>query len=250
MADIHPWFKELNRKPRKPVLFVFVGEPGTGKSTMMKNFMAINNRNLIVPSNMLEAPETWGKLPVIKPVRSWIKDDSDYKGKRKVLKWILPHIESMQGIRLVDVSTFNGHEEMYQFLPSILDPNNPDQGYSKGGFFLDDTKNYIVSNGTMPHGVQNILRARRHLGIDFFFAVHRFQDINSEFFGFGARLFIFKTNTPPSDAALAKFDHRCVPQLQETIQYVNAQFKNNPHYYEPFDPSDPEANEWVKKHRR
>ena len=83
MADhIHPWFKRMGRE-REAVLYIFIGEPGTGKSTMAQNFLSINARNLIVPSNMIEAPRTWNNLPALKPHRSFVPDPRDPKGKKQ-----------------------------------------------------------------------------------------------------------------------------------------------------------------------
>lgn len=237
-------------REREAVLYIFIGEPGTGKSTMAQNFLSINARNLIVPSNMIEAPRTWNNLPSLKPHRSFVLDPRDPKGKKQKLKWILPGSTTFQGNRIVDVSVFQDNAEMYEFLPSILDPNNPRNGYNNGGFFLDDTKNYVVSQGILPSSIANILRARRHLGIDFFFAVHRFQDINSEFYGFGAKLFVFATSTPPSPNAMEKISPSCQADLLDTIDYVNKKARTDRHYWEPFDPVNHEANEWVRKYHR
>jgi len=248
---IHPWFQKLKGNQREALLWIFVGQPGTGKSTMMQQFMGMNQRNLIVPSNIIEAPKTWGNLPYMKPTRTFYTDPSDPKKRRQKLKWNLQGCNTFQGTRLIDVSVFETNTDAYEFLPSILDPNNPNQGYNRGGFFLDDTKNYVISQGIMPHKIANILRARRHLGIDFFFAVHRFQDINSEFYGFGAKLFVFATNTPPSQNALEKISPQCQQQLMDSIAFVNQYSKSHdPHYFEPFDPTDPNANEWVRQHHR
>jgi len=251
MTQVHPWFKKIAGNQREAILWIFVGQPGTGKSTMMQHFMSMNHRNLIVPSNIIEAPKTWGNLPYLKPKRSWYIDPSDPKRSKQKLKWLLNGCNTFEGTRLIDVSVFETTTDAYEFLPSILDPNQPSLGYNRGGFFLDDTKNYIVSQGIMQHKVANILRARRHLGIDFFFAVHRFQDINSEFYGFGANLFVFATNTPPSKNALEKIGPECRDQLLDSIAFVNQYSKShNRHYFEPFDPVDPNANEWVRQYHR
>lgn len=227
----------VNKGVRETVLFVFVGEPGTGKSTIMKEFLDCNQRNLIIPSNMSEANDTWPKIGRLRPSTYFIPDPYDPAGKKQKVKWRLEHVKTFQGNKMIDVSLLSG-PYMYEFLPSILDPNNPGSSYNYGGFFIDDMKNYIRSQGQLSSAIADPLRARRHIGIDFFFACHRFQDINSEFYGFGAKLWIFKTATPPSIASLDRITPVCQDQLLHIVAKVNERARKDRHFYCPFDPTD------------
>lgn len=231
---------------REAVLFIFVGEPGTGKSSLMKEFFSLNNRNLVVPSNMSEAPKTWPSLGLLKPSPYLKMDPTDPRNKKQIVRWKLEHLNSFQGNKMVDVRLLSG-PHMYEFLPSILNANDPITSFQYGGFFIDDMKNYIASQGQLSHAVADPLRARRHIGVDFFFACHRFQDINSEFYGFGCKLWIFQTSTPPSKSALDRVNPVCQEQLFKVINFVNLKAKQNRHYYMPFHPSDEEINNQLMK---
>jgi len=236
----------VNKGIRESVLFVFIGEPGTGKSTIMQKFMSMNTRNLIIPSNWSEVGETWKNMGVLKPSSYLIRDTLDPKGKKQIVRYRVEHLTTFQGNKVIDVRLI-ADQHMYQFIPSILDANAPDLSFRYGGFYLDDMKNYIASVGQLPQAISNPLRARRHIGVDFFFACHRFQDVNSEFYGFGAKLFIFKTNTPPSPAALDRISPQCQAQLIRIIEGVNKRAIKDRHYYHPFDPSDAQLNDQLMK---
>jgi hypothetical protein len=232
----------INKGIRESVLFVFIGEPGTGKSTIMKGFMDMNTKNLVIPSNMSEAPQTWSKMGILRPSTYHVADPTDPAHQKKLVRWRLEHLNTFQGNKIVDVSVLSQSNYMYDFLPSILNANNPHSSFQYGGFFLDDMKNYVRSQGQLSHAVSDPLRARRHIGVDFFFACHRFQDVNSEFYGFGAKLFIFKTNTPPSKTAVERLSPKCQQQLYYVIEKVNERAKKDRHFWHPFDPSDEALN--------
>ena len=232
----------VSKGVRESVIFVFVGERGTGKSTIMKSFMDMNSKNLIIPANMSEAPQTWSKMGTLKPSTYHVLDPTDPERKKKLVRWRLEHLSTFQGNKIVDVSLLSQSNYMYDFLPSILNPNDLQNSFRKGGFFIDDMKNYVRSQGQLSSAVSDPLRSSRHIEVDFFFACHRFQDINSEFYGFGAKLFIFKTNTPPSKSAIERLSPKCQEQLLYVIQKVNERARTNRHFWHPFDPSDEDLN--------
>lgn len=236
----------VNKGVRESVLFVFIGEPGTGKSSIMKQFMDMNARNLIIPSNWSEVGETWKNMGVLRPSSYLVRDTLDPKGKKQNVRYRVEHLTTFQGNKVIDVRLI-ADKHMYEFIPSILDANAPDLSFRYGGFFIDDMKNYIASVGQLPQAISSPLRARRHIGVDFFFACHRFQDVNSEFYGFGAKLFIFKTNTPPSPTALDRISPKCQQQLLYIIEKVNQRAKTDRHYWHPFDPSDELLNDQLIK---
>ena len=44
--------------------YILVGTNGTGKSTVMKKFLSVNERNLVIPPNRFD--QTWDDVPEIK----------------------------------------------------------------------------------------------------------------------------------------------------------------------------------------
>jgi hypothetical protein len=248
-AQQHPWFRELDTAHRKAAYFIFIGVNGTGKTTMMRNFIALNPRNLIMPSNMLDAQQSWGAFPRITPLHRHVSDTMrDPTGKKKRLVWFLPNVRQLKGTYLVNTGVFTETSYKKQFFESLCDISDQSTMYSNGGLFIDDTRGYIITKGTLPELVSNMLIARRHLMIDLFMAFHAFQDINGDLIKFGPRFFVFKTDLPPNDTVMDKI--ACKEDLLECIRYVNERAKKDPHYHEPFDPVNSEANAWTRQYYR
>ena len=208
-------------------LYFLFGTNGTGKSTLMKQFIGANNRNLIIPANSLD--KAWAKFHKIKPKFKWITDPEDYKAKRKVKRWYVPNINNYNGTAVLDLSEIENENQIMQLFKLICSTKN---GFRGGGLFIDDFKNYIKTKGTLPHYVRKMLGDRRHREIDLFFATHSIQELNSDFVQFNPKLVIFNLTLPPNEAVEKKISN--YDQLLETIARVKQKAKSNPYYYEGF----------------
>lgn len=243
---IHPWLN-LNDK-RQAWFLAFVGVNGTGKSTLMRKFINMNDRNLVLPSNMIEATKSWGNFPKVKPTHSFESDPYDPKQNRQLLVFKTPGIRTMTGTKLVDVGVFREGEHKRAYFSSIADVNRRENCFTNGGLFIDDTRNYIITKGDLPNKVTTFLINRRHLSLDIFLAFHSFQDVNAQMLQYGLKFILFKTDLPPNDTVKEKI--QCIDDLIEMRAYVNEKARTNPYYYEAFDPTNKEANEiWRKKFR-
>lgn len=197
---------------------------------------------------MLDARHTWGRYPIITPQHDFETDAFDPKGKKKRLIFKLPGIKTFTGSRLVDVSVFREIEHKTAFFENLCDIKRPEIAYTKGGLYVDDTRNYIHSKGNLPMRVIEWLVQRRHIEMDIFLAYHAFQDVNAELIQYKLKFFIFQTDLPPNDTVLDKIElHN---DLIEMRNYVNKKARTDPHYFEPFDPVNPEANEIWRKYYR
>jgi hypothetical protein len=78
------------------------------------------------------------------------------------------------------------------------------------------------------------------------------QDVNGDLFTHGLKFWLFKTNQPPSQSALEKCFN--TDEFIETIEAINrinnTMPQYNGHYYEPYDPSDPDINQWTRNNLR
>jgi len=243
----HPWITNLSVNPREGVLFAFIGVNGTGKSTLMKSFFKINLRNLILPANMLDASETWGRYPVVKPTFTHEKDKYSLKQKTNLV-FYLPKVKTFSGIRIVNVGEFNTGEHKRDFFETIGDVDRLATAYTDGGLFIDDARNYIISKGQLPNRTIKMLTGRRHMMLDIFLAYHSFNDVNRDLIQYKCKFFLFRTDLPPSDAVMEKIALK--EDMIEAIAYINNRSKKEPHYCEPFDPVDCDANDFVRKHYR
>lgn len=216
---------------------------------MMSKFTRINKRNIILPSNMIDAQKSWGTLQKMTPKHRFELDQFDPKGKRQNLVWSIPQITTFSGTKLIDVGVFREGEHKRSFFQSICDSNRLESCYRDGGLFVDDTKNYIITKGDLPNRVTTWLINRRHLMLDIFLAFHSFQDVNAQMIQYGLKFFLFKTDLPPNDTVRSKIT--CNDDLDEMRSYINKKAQSNPHYWEPFDPTNAEANAiWRKYYRK
>lgn len=238
----------MNQPVRKAMFMIFVGEPGTGKTTIMKSFHRLNARNLVLPANGPDSVESYPGIPELVPQYEHQPDlYRDPTGKKQRVVWYLPNVRTFQGTVKVKVDVFRRTDDKVAFFEGLCDTTQPRHCFTDGGLFIDDTKGYILSKGTLPELVSNMLIGRRHLMLDLFMAYHSFQDISGDLISRGPRFMIFRTTLPPNDTVLSKIQLR--EDLLDTIAFVNNRSQIDPHYYEPFDPVTPEANEFTRQHR-
>lgn len=192
---------------------VFIGTNGTGKSTIMKKFLNFNRRNLIIPANSYD--KAWDNIPELKVV--WIEAQK---------KYIIPEINTFQGTKKIiiyDPKIFKAVTDQYN-------------GFKNGGLFMDDFKNYIPSKGSLPPDVNRLFSDRRHKMIDIFCATHSFQKINADLFDFSPTIFCFNTTRPLADYLVQKVGN--FEGLKTVYDRVKLKAKQNPHYFEIFDPGE------------
>lgn len=213
---------------RTPTMEIFVGAPGTGKTTIIReHYLDISERTLIVPANRADAAQSWPGIAEL-PVAAMLEKDEldpDPKAKGRLVVYA-PEMDSFTGTRLLHVT-----EDPRRF--SAI--HHPVRGIRRATLVMDDTKNYITTKADLPHQVATIFRSFRHYELDIIMAVHQFDDINRQLFGWGCELRIFRTDVPPNDAVAKKV--RNYEELLATIDRVNRMAQSDPHYCEAFTPS-------------
>lgn len=244
-SNQHPWITEMNTSNRKGLFISGIGVPGTGKSTLMKTFIKMNKRNLILPANMIDASETYPGIPRVTPAHRIETDTMSVSRNNKSVVFFLPNVRSFKGNIVANVDVFNDQKHKESFFKSLGNTNRKEHCITDAGLFVDDARNYIATKGSLPQSLQTFFASRRHLMLDIFFSFHGFNDINADLLKYGMRFFVFRTDLPPSDAVMDKVLLK--DDLLRCIATVNEKSKRNPHFYLPFDPVNHEANEWALK---
>jgi len=217
---------------REAQFYILVGTNGTGKSTVLRKFLAANKRNLIIPANHYDP--AWSKDDKIVPTSRFITDPNDFKQLRKIRDWNIPRLQTFAGNKVLETSVLMEDKDSQNCFAKVCDPKT---GFKNGGLFIDDYKNWIYSKGTLPRIVRQTFGDRRHRMIDIFMATHSFQDVNADLLQFNPRIVVFRTTLPPNETVAKKMQN--FSKLQEIIERVNriAETKNK-HYCEVFIPSE------------
>ena len=206
---------------RKAFLFLFVGTNGTGKTTRAKDLLAINERNLIIPSNKLDS--AWQQYPELK-VKVEHEPDPMNPGKQRRV------------VYCPDMSTFTGTRVLHITDPIMLHAITDERhGFRNGFLFIDDFRNRMPHKGDLPAHVLELLTGRRHRMVDIALAMHSFQDMNLQLMQFQPELFIFRTTLPPNDAVEGKVADW--QGLVATADRVNERARSNRYYFEHFIPA-------------
>lgn len=192
---------------RQAAFRIFIGTNGTGKTTVMKKYLGVNTRNVVVPSSRDD--KAWHGIPEL----TWeVRQMPDPFSGKTVPTVIFPEIGTFTGTRVVYVEGNN----YARILSGLLDPTH---GLKRAGLFLDDFPMYIISKGTITHEAKQLFIGRRHRELDIFMGCHSGQDISADLLKFGPDLVVGYTTSPPNDTTLSK-----VPNGQrflETSQRVN-----------------------------
>lgn len=226
---------------------IFTGIREVGKSAAMLKFAALNDRNLFVPPNRSE--DTFNFAPEI-PVYTILNTVSQgrfydfdlfFSSKHKD---ILPLHHSFTMAISEELRFKKGNRRIYVEHPEIFNiiasrtpfnfktPTIP-IGFSHGGIFFDDFKDYIPSNNC-PANVRKLIRSGRHYWLDLFFACHGPSDIPPVFLNWEPQIVLFRTsgqfNTDGRFTRLAELE-----AIQKRVNHItNPQrpgFKPQDKYY-------------------
>ena len=206
---------------RKAFLYLFVGTNGTGKTTRAKDLLAVNERNLIVPSNKLDS--AWQQYPELKVKVEHEPDPMNPGRQRRVV--YCPEMATFTGTRVLHIAD-------PAMLHAITDERH---GFRNGLLFIDDFRNRMPHKGDLPSHVLELLTGRRHRMVDIALAMHSFQDMNLQLMQFQPELFIFRTTLPPNDAVEGKVADW--QGLVATANRVNTRATTDRFYFEHFIPA-------------
>lgn len=211
---------------REAVLFILIGTNGVGKSFNLKKFLKVRNRNLIIPANKLDP--AWDGVKELKVEHHWVTDPEDYNKKRKIKEYRVKDLKTFKGTRKIHFEI--GNKSQFEDIVS-----HPIKGFRDGSLFIDDYRNYLESNGTIPAHFRRIFNDRRHRKLDIFMASHSLQDINAELLQFNPTIILFKTTRPPNKSVLDKIENS--DELMQVYKRVNHIAKTqNKYYCEQFKP--------------
>ena len=211
---------------RDAIFAVAVGTNGTGKTTYWKQFLGFNKRNLIIPANRSDSTKAWGHVKEI-PVDAILKkvtglgpldwellDDKKHRELRQQLLMFMGKV-----FRAIDG---NAKIVLNQRNKVLFDCIIHDElGFTNGGLFFDDFKNYIPAYNP-PGNVIQMLSDRRHKGVDMFLATHSPNKIPAPFFDYGPQLVVFKT-TRSFETAKEKIELSLYNELVAAQARINRQ---------------------------
>lgn len=193
---------------REATLKIRIGTNGTGKSTWMKKYLPVNDRNIVVPSSRDDS--AFSGYPELK----WevVRMPDPFSGK-DVPTVIFPEMATFTGTRVVhidgDLRIFNG----------LI---HPQRGFKNGGLFLDDFRMYVHSKGTITTEANALFLGRRHRMLDIFMACHSGQDISADFVKFNPTIIVGYTTLPPNENVLAKMPNgQAFADAVERVNRVN-----------------------------
>lgn len=203
---------------RQATFKIWIGTNGTRKTSDMKKYLPINERNLVVPSSRDDT--AWHGLPEL----AWeVRQMPDPFTGRSVPTVVFPEINTFTGTRVVHV---DGEERIFN---GII---HQSRGIKRAGLFLDDFKMYIYSKGTITKEANQLFIGRRHRMLDIFMACHSGQDISADLIRFNPDLIVGYTTSPPNDTTLAKVPNGAkFIEVSRRVNEVNLKRPENERYY-------------------
>ena len=188
--------KEDPEEVREVFKMVFVGKPGTGKTTVLRSILRecleSGRRALIVTPHENE----WVDVPMVHP--RFPERIRRYRGARRII--------------------CHGEKEILE---------NIKRNFVNGFLIFDDCKAYIRPSDR--DYMERFLLALRQKDVDFACCGHGFTTIPPVFYTFATEFFIFATTDNPKKR---KDDVMNYDEVEKTVNRVNQKAKSNKHYYE------------------
>jgi hypothetical protein len=186
-------------EPRIGVYQIFIGVNGTGKSTVIRQLLRHNERNIVVPANAEDSLKAWGDVPEL-PVWAVLERVTGFK------KYEAEELE-MRANRGKRHDFFRAMRRLYNSIKGTYKITMPvaanvvysslineEHGFTNGCLITDDLVKRIPEMNPRAE-VIHLLSDRRHKGLDLIFTAHSPTQIPPKFMDNGPQLFLFKTGT-------------------------------------------------------